>query len=54
MTKYLIKSGSNIVYDSSQPDLYPVVSPSISIGLRDAGSAEFTLLPNHPLYLQMQ
>lgn len=54
MTKYLIKSGSNIIYDSSQPDLYPVVSPSISIGLRDAGSAEFTLLPNHPLYLQMQ
>ena len=54
MTKYLIKSGASIVYDSSRPDLYPVLSPSLSLGLNDAGSAEFTLLPGHPMYAQMQ
>ena len=54
MTKYLIKSGASIIYDSSRPDLYPVLSPSLSLGLNDAGSAEFTLLQGHPMYAQMQ
>ena len=45
---YLIKAGSLVVYDSTDLNTYPVLSPSLEEELNGAGTLTFTLLPGHP------
>lgn len=47
---YKIVSGNNIIYDSSDKVTYPAIDPSLHLGVNDAGSCKFTILPTHPYY----
>ncbi len=51
---YLIKSGNMVIYDSTDKDTYPVLSPTLEEELNGAGSLSFTVLPGHPYYDQMK
>lgn len=51
---YTIKMGANVLYDSTNRDDYPLVSPKLHLELNSAGDLEFTVLPNHPLYNQIK
>lgn len=51
---YLIKAGERIIYDSTDKNTYPVISPQLEDELNGAGSLSFTVLPGHPYYNDMK
>lgn len=51
---YLIKAGERIIYDSTDKNTYPVLSPQFDDELNGAGTMSFTVIPGHPYYDNMK
>lgn len=47
---YTIKRGSDIIYDPTQMETYPVHDITLDMAISAAGSLKFTMEPTHPLY----
>lgn len=47
---YQIKANDTVIYDTRYIDDYPILTPELDLGLNQAGTLGFTVLPNHPYY----
>lgn len=50
---YQIKANNTVIYDSRYIDSYPITTPELELGLNQAGTFGFTVLPGHPSYSQL-
>lgn len=53
MAVYTIVADGQTVYDSRNESAYPVRAPNCDLGINDAGTLEFTVIPGHPFYTQL-
>ena len=53
MAIYTITANGETVYDSRNALAYPVRDPGCDLGINDAGTMEFTVIPGHPFYTQL-
>lgn len=53
MAIYTITANGETVYDSRNALAYPVRDPGCDLGINDAGTMEFTVIPGHPFYNQL-